>query len=1362
MKLKITGSIRKIAIGLIFVLILTSINVYPVVRAETDTSIIIDNGDTGYSESGDWSDSGVKGYNDSSTRFSYTAGAYVTWTPDLTEGSYEVCIYKVVHSSSDRNAKIDVVYSGGTDTQYLNYTTGESGWITLGVYYFDGTTVGYVKNTRSADAIRADAVRFEKVMDPTIAVISSPDSLYSVSVDAEVEISFSNSMNADTIDTDSIILKESGSTISVDSVYLLSADGKVLTVKPMNSLKYNTDYTISVNNNALDEKGKRIYGIKEWSFHTKTESEESHESEVYEELLQNGGFEDGIGSWYPRPGNEDAEDNGGLPVGIDITEDTVNSGSKACLVTNRIANWASPTLDVTDIFKANSNGKYILSVSAKTTERTDTLMVVLELTVNGNRQWVSTAATSVNPGEFTKISEKKIVSWDGELEAVKLYVQSSVSGIKPDLYLDDFSIGVPEDQSDPELPMPDMSLRNEKTLVGAIRWDAWVGDRDTGNTAPADKEGLFVGQQVERSLTPEKYHFRLPWFASILDDGTIKADGAKQEIIDREIRYAMAAGIDYWAFCYYSGAMAEPRQMYLDSMYRNGMKWCYIFGGPFRDNDVLDGVIAEINTETYLTTSDGRPVIYLFPGVQIETADQFNNAWEEGKIKQQPYFIAMGASLGADDLIKAKGDALSAYTYSGTNGVPYENIIDGQLKLYERQKRYGQNGAQVVPIVSMGWDKRPRYDNPVSWELAGAEGFKDQWVEQPSNDEIAKSLEQALEWNEANKKNTVFNSVILYAWNEYDEGGWINPTLFELRDSGRPVRLDVIRDVLIKYKVKYTDTDGVPWAVNSINALAIRNVFENIGGTEFEPIKEITRAEFLAYLIRALGLYTEGDGNFSDIDDSAFYSDEIAIAKALGLTPEMAGNEFDPDTKITRQDVMVFAGKMLSMLVEEEEIAAIATEEILAKYTDRDSILSYARPYAALLVKAELIGDDGNEINPLGTFTRAEAAVLLHKILEFDKIQEKEPIEPTDPTEPEDPTVSGGDVSGGDVSGGDVDPEDPTEPEEPKVPEEPGIPAELKDIVEKALEKIMQLNKTSTREEINNAISEAIALIKAADLLDIDKMISSNTLGVILNILNNIDQKIQEFTGTKLNKNFDSDISNNYKNKFEIRNAIISITAKTNKDGIFIVTKTSIPIVQPKSGKKLEGVTAFDFKLYDEDGGKVELIAPVILKIPVENSKCTVVIHIKDDGTQEWLPILERGDGYVLVITTSFSIFVIADEVEAKDNADNLPKNSDNDNNSGSNITENTMMTLTPAAIEIKKSPATYDNSLFIPEFRKDKTSSAEEMEIVVNDSTVVAAAAMTANNSMSANWWIAIAVVALVLLYSGISIRKRRKEEKE
>ena len=81
------------------------------------------------------------------------------------------------------------------------------------------------------------------------------------------------------------------------------------------------------------------------------------------------------------------------------------------------------------------------------------------------------------------------------------------------------------------------------------------------------------------------------------------------------------------------------------------------------------------------------------------------------------------------------------------------------------------------------------------WE-GGGKGKPVQVGPLKTQNEIAKSITDkitsALEWNKSNSDAGKANAVIIYAWNEFDEGGWICPTISEGTN-----RLDAIRAALI-------------------------------------------------------------------------------------------------------------------------------------------------------------------------------------------------------------------------------------------------------------------------------------------------------------------------------------------------------------------------------------------------------------------------------------------------------------------------------------------------------------------------------------------------------------------------------------
>jgi hypothetical protein len=95
--------------------------------------------------------------------------------------------------------------------------------------------------------------------------------------------------------------------------------------------------------------------------------------------------------------------------------------------------------------------------------------------------------------------------------------------------------------------------------------------------------------------------------------------------------------------------------------------------------------------------------------------------------------------------------------------------------------------------VTTGWDPRPFLLNPVPWYPGASET---NWVGPASPAQIAEQLRHALRFVRDNPHATLANTALIYAWNENAEGGWIVPTLFELRDEGYPLRLDAVRSVL--------------------------------------------------------------------------------------------------------------------------------------------------------------------------------------------------------------------------------------------------------------------------------------------------------------------------------------------------------------------------------------------------------------------------------------------------------------------------------------------------------------------------------------------------------------------------------------
>ena len=152
-----------------------------------------------------------------------------------------------------------------------------------------------------------------------------------------------------------------------------------------------------------------------------------------------------------------------------------------------------------------------------------------------------------------------------------------------------------------------------------------------------------------------------------------------------------------------------------------------------------------------------------------------------------------------------------------------------------------------------------------------------------------------------------------------------------------------------------------------------------MGLRKYAPEKNITRADFAGYLIRTLGLTGDDSDTFADVDDSCTYAKEIAIGKALGILNGVGDNKYDPDAPISRQDLMVICTRGMK-LVKEMNLDTKSLNE----FSDAALIASYAREGITGMVTEGIVkGNTDGTINPLGFATRAEAAVIMDRILNW-------------------------------------------------------------------------------------------------------------------------------------------------------------------------------------------------------------------------------------------------------------------------------------------------------------------------------------------------------------------------------------------
>lgn len=175
----------------------------------------------------------------------------------------------------------------------------------------------------------------------------------------------------------------------------------------------------------------------------------------------------------------------------------------------------------------------------------------------------------------------------------------------------------------------------------------------------------------------------------------------------------------------------------------------------------------------------------------------------------------------------------------------------------------------------------------------------------------------------------------------------------------------------------FADLAGYEWAKMEIEALATSGIIKGTSDTTFSPGSNTTRADFICLLVRALKFSADIDANFIDVAQSDYFYNEVGIAKKLGIALGTGDNLFKPRESISRQDMMVLVSR--AMKIAGKQLDESASD--LSKFTDSAEVAPYAVGPVAQLVKEGIIQGSNGRINPKGTAIRAEAAVIIYRIL---------------------------------------------------------------------------------------------------------------------------------------------------------------------------------------------------------------------------------------------------------------------------------------------------------------------------------------------------------------------------------------------
>ena len=358
----------------------------------------------------------------------------------------------------------------------------------------------------------------------------------------------------------------------------------------------------------------------------------------------------------------------------------------------------------------------------------------------------------------------------------------------------------------------DATAATPPVVVGAIRWDANFDA--PGMESFEDSNHGIVARATTYDLSVARWHYRVPFFGEELNETAIVANGNSADVMGRELDYASKAGIKFWSFCNYPigckdmhppAADCEKIQCCADNV---GLSYAwnqylahpdnhkvnftlllqpgYWFPTALKGgNETLEQEVSRyasyFQMPNYQKVAGGRPLVFLFGGkANASDLEALRNACKKA-LGVLPFI----ASMSGQELPQI--DAVSRYVTGGgtTSGAAYAETIAGpEAKQWDS---WAAAGKQVIPTVSAGWDPRPRVTYPCTYGSAencscpwgGAGG--ERYVVDPTMEELTAHTTAGLDWVAKNNGEggaaEEASAMLLSAWNEHDEGHWIQPAL---------------------------------------------------------------------------------------------------------------------------------------------------------------------------------------------------------------------------------------------------------------------------------------------------------------------------------------------------------------------------------------------------------------------------------------------------------------------------------------------------------------------------------------------------------------------------------------------------------